>query len=142
VMAGLGYALALLVCLLAPAIILLLYGPAYRGAIVILMIQAWYAPIFFSGSVRGQYLLLENINIYLTWSLAIGIVLNVLLAFPLMEWLGPAGAAVAALISYWVASYGTSRFFPRLRECGEYQTKAFLLPWRIKEVLRSLKAVR
>lgn len=141
-MAGLGYVLALAVCLLAPVIIQVMYGPAYRGAVVILMIQAWYAPIFFSGSVRGQYMLLENINIYLAWSLSIGVALNVVLAFPLMNWLGASGAALAALISYWVASYGTTYLFPKLRGCGELQTKAFLLPFRLGEAFRALGSAR
>lgn len=142
VMSGMGYALALGVCLLAPVVIWLIYGPEYKAAVPVLMIQAWSAVIIFSGSVRGQYFLLENINIYHTWSALIGIVLNIALGLLLMRWIGTRGAALAALISYWISAYGTSYMFPRLRECASLQTRAFLLPFRVPEFLKSLRASR
>ena len=136
---GIGFLLAITVCLLAPVIIFLLYGPDYHGAAVILMIHAWTAVVVFSGWVRGQYFLLENINIYNTWCAIIGIALNMGLAFPLMGWLGAKGAAVSALIGYTASIYGTSFLFPRLRECASFQTKAFLLPFRLPALLRNLR---
>lgn len=142
VMSGLGFVMAVAVFLLAPAIIWIVYGPEYRAAVPVLMVHAWSALIIFSGSVRGQYFLLENINIYHTWCAAVGIVLNVVLGLLFMRWIGTPGAAAAAVLSYWVSAYGTSYLFPRLRECAGLQSRAFLLPLRVPEFLRSLKGSR
>jgi polysaccharide transporter, PST family len=136
---GLGYLVAVSVTALAPLLIPLIYGATFNSAIPILMIQAWTAPIIFSGSVRAQYFLLENLTIYHTWSALIGIVTNAALALWLMPRIGARGAAIAALIGYIVSSYFTSLWFGQLRECGSIQTKAFLLPFRLPALLRTIR---
>jgi PST family polysaccharide transporter len=133
---GLGYLVAVVGMLLAPLLIRAIYGAKFAGAAEILMIQAWTAPVVFSGSVRAQYFLLENLTLYHTISALLGIVVNVALSLWLMSRIGVAGAAVAALVGYVVAGYLTSLLFPPLRECGRLQTRAFLLPFRIPSLVR------
>jgi len=137
-MTGAGIFVAIGIFLFAPQIIQVLYGSHYSEATKILVIQAWMAPILFCGAARGCYFLLENITIYHTWGAMIGIIFNVLLAFPLMERYGASGAAAAALISYVISVYGTSYLFPRLRECARFQTRALVLPFRFSEFRRNL----
>jgi PST family polysaccharide transporter len=133
---GLGYLIALAVSWLAPAIIPWIYGVNFQTAVPILLIQAWTAPIIFSGTVRAQYLLLENRTIYHTWSALIGIGLNVTLALWWIPRLQARGAALAALVGYFVSAYLTSVLFGELRECAAIQTRAFLLPFRLPGLLR------
>ncbi|MBK7459807.1 MAG: polysaccharide biosynthesis C-terminal domain-containing protein [Betaproteobacteria bacterium] len=75
-----------------------------------------------------QYFLLENLTIYHTWSALTGIATNVGLAWWLMPRYGISGAALGALIGYFVSAFVTSWMFGRLRECALFQTRAFLLP--------------
>lgn len=136
---GLGFGIAVGATVLAPFAIPLIYGPKYTGAISILLILAWGAPVVFSGSARAQYFLLENLTIYHTWSALIGIATNTSLALWLMPRFGARGAAMGAIAGYCISAYATSLVFSRLRECGRLQTKAFLLLFRLRQVLDELR---
>lgn len=136
---GLGFFVAVVVSFLAPFIIPLLFGDKYGDAVVVLIILAWSAPIIFSGTVRAQYFLLENLTIYHTWSALTGIATNVGLAWWLMPRYGISGAALGALIGYFVSAFVTSWMFGRLRECALFQTRAFLLPFRMRSAYSKLK---
>lgn len=127
---GLGYVVALGAGLLGPWVIRWLYGAEYADAAVILMILGLAAPVIFSGSVRAQYFMLENLNLYHTWSALVGIAVNVGLAWWLMTVWGAAGAATGAVAGYLVSAVGTSLVFPALRRCGGLQVRALLLPLR------------
>ncbi|HIL71429.1 MAG TPA: flippase [Verrucomicrobia bacterium] len=136
---ALGFITALGVSLGAPLIISLVFGEVYADASTILMIQAWSAPITFSGSVRAQYFLLENFTIYHTISAVLGMAFNVTAAVLLMPEYGAVGAALGGLIGYWVAGYLSSLIFRDLRDCALIQTKAFLFPFRLRWIYRELR---
>lgn len=136
---GLGFLVAITITVSAPFIIRLVFGPQYLGAVPILIIQAWTAPILFSGAARAQYFLLENLNIYHTYSAIIGIALNVGLSLWWMRLLGAEGAALAALASAAVSGFGTSFLFPSLRTAAYLQARAFLVPFRVFQVVRTLR---
>lgn len=136
---GLGFLVAVMVSVMAPFIIPLLFGKEYSDAVVILIILAWSAPIVFSGAVRAQYFLLENLTIYHTWSALIGIAINIGLAWWLMPRYGITGAAIGALSGYFVSAFVTSWLFWRLRECALFQTRSFLLPFRMRSAYSKLK---
>lgn len=139
---GLGYVVALGAGLLAPWLIRLLYGAEYEPAAVILMILAATAPVIFSGSVRAQYFLLENLNLYHTWSALVGMAMNVGMALALMPRWGASGAAAGALAGYFLSAVGTSLVFPALRQCGSWQVRALLLPFRLAALRRYWKEYR
>ena len=136
-MTGLGYCVAIATTVLAPYVIRLIFGAKFDAAIDILRIQAWTAPIVFSGSVRAQFFLLENITIYHTSSALLGIAANFSLSLWLLPQIGAKGAAVAALVGYWLAGYVSSLLFSPLHKCARLQTNAFLLPIRLPVILRS-----
>lgn len=139
---GLGYLVAVGITLMAGHLIPWIYGAEFKDGVTVLMIQAWTAPLTFNSSVRAQYFLIENITIYHTWSALLGIVSNVTLAVLLMPRLGVAGAAIAALAGYWFSGYLTSFLFRQLRECGQMQTKALLLMFRLPTLIRNLRGAR
>ncbi|MBI5383520.1 MAG: flippase [Verrucomicrobia bacterium] len=139
---GMGFAIAVVVTLFAPGIISLLYGAKYAGAVPILAVQAWTAPILFSGSVRGQFLLLENLTVYHTFAALLGIAANVTFALLLIPRYGAVGASVAALGAGWIAAHLSSFLFAELRECARLQTKAFFLPLRLPGLFRSFREAR
>lgn len=136
---GIGYAIAVGTTVAAPVLIPLIFGEKYRAAVPILILQAWTAPILFSGAVRAQYFLLENLNIYHTVSAVIGIAANIGLGLWFMRLLGAPGAALAALVAGWISACGTSLVFPKLRTCGFLQMRAFLFPFRIRGIVRQLR---
>lgn len=139
---GLGYAIAVGMTVLGPFLIPLIFGDKYRAAIPILIIQAWMAPITCSALTRAQIMLLENKTIYHTPIALIGICLNVGLALWLMRVLDAKGAALAALLASICSGYFTSFIFGTLRPYGVQQTKAFLLPFRLRKFVQTIKQLR
>ena len=138
---GLGYAVALGVATLAPILIPALFGDRYLNAIPVLVIQSLGAPIFFSGAVRAQFFLFENINIYHTLTASLGIALNITLAILLIPILGLPGAAVAGFFGALLAGFGSSWLFKPLRPCARWQLNSFLLPFRLRSVLREFRGL-
>ncbi len=142
ILTALGFFTAVVVTLMATWLIPFLFGTQYSAAVPILMVHAWLAPVTFSGSVRAQYLLLENANIYHTLVAMIGIAINVPLTLWMMRSHGALGAAWAVLITSWFTGLGTSFLFPKLRPCVPMQLKALLLPFRMGPLLEALRRIR
>lgn len=139
---GLGYAIAIGMTLLGPSVIPLIFGEKYREAIPILIIQAWIAPITCSALTRAQIMLLENKTIFHTPIALLGILLNVSLALWLMGIFEAKGAALAVLLASTCSGYLTSFLFGALRPYGIQQTKAFLLLFRLRKFVRTIKQLR
>ena len=137
---GAGYLVAAGVACLAPILIPLFFGEDYVRAIPVLVIQSLAAPIFFSGAVRAQYFLLENLNIYHTLTASLGIAVNITLSLFLMPKLGIAGAAIAGFGGAFVAGFLTSWAFKPIRPCALWQLKAFLIPFRLGSLFTALRA--
>lgn len=139
---GFGYAIAVGMTFVGPFLIPLIFGEKYRSAIPVLVIQSWTAPIVCSAMTRAQVMLLENKTIYHTPTVIIGIAINIPLALWLMSLIGTKGAACAVLIASFFSGYISSLYFPALRTCGLHQTKAFLLPFRLRKVFRTIQQLR
>jgi PST family polysaccharide transporter len=135
---GFGLVVAAGVTVFGPYVLPLIFGAKFTPAIPILLIMAWMAPITFSGAVRAQYFLIESLTIYHTASALIGIATNVTLAILLMPRYGIRGAAISALVGYFVSAYLTSWLFPCLRECAVFQTKGFFAFFRWRGTLKAL----
>jgi O-antigen/teichoic acid export membrane protein len=135
----LGLATAVAVTVLAKFLVPLVFGAEYASAAMVLMIHAWMAPVAFSGSVRAQFMLLENITIFHTFAAGLGILINIPLALWLMQKFGVNGAALAVVSTTWFTGFGTSFIFPKLRSCGILQARALLAPFRLPEIAAALK---
>ena len=126
--AAMGYGLALAGALLAPFVVVTLFGPAYSSSIGVLVIYVWAAVPYFIGYVRQETFVAEGLiklNLVIT---VIGALSNVALNFLLIPLWAGNGAAFATLISYSVAALLAPWFFPSSRKIGLMAVKAILWP--------------
>lgn len=114
-MTSTGFAIALVVSLLARPIILILFGGEYFESISVLSIYAWSIIGIFLGSVSFNYLIAENyVKIYF-WVSFLGALSNIILNLWLIPIMGINGAAVATVISYSLVVLGLL-FFNKSRK--------------------------
>ena len=102
-----------------------LYGNEFAKSVVILQIYAWASVFVFMGVANHKWLLIENCQKYILLTTLLGMVINIVCNIILIPLYGASGAAVASLISYGIASYGSLLFFPRLRVAFWLATKSF-----------------
>lgn len=98
-MVWLAIGIALPMTFLSDWIVDLLFGKQYSLAGSVLMIHIWAGVFSFFGTVRGKWLIAENIQKIGLYYLFSGAVLNVSLNFVLIEQIGINGAAIATIIS-------------------------------------------
>ncbi len=99
-MAGISLSIAVVTTILAPWLIILLFGKAYFSAIIILRIYVWSGVGLFIGGAINQYFLTENRSRHIFLYNLLSMLLNVVLNFILIPRVGLTGAAWATLISY------------------------------------------
>ena len=116
--AGLAYLIILPVTLLAPWMMDLLYGSAYKNAAPILALHVWAGLFVFLGVARGQYLLTEKLHKFSLAATLTGAMLNVVLNFCLIPSIGGAGAAIATLGSQAVSAFLSSFLWFRTKILG------------------------
>lgn len=108
-------ALVLAVGIVSHAIIVLALGDEYRGAIPAAWILAAALPFVGIGVARSAYLTIEGKLWVAPVATLIGAAMNVALNFLLIPQYGGTGAAIASLVSYWLAAHGTCYMLPQLR---------------------------
>lgn len=96
----------------------LFLGPSYNDAIPMIALLALALPSVGLGVARTGYLTLHGWFWTAPLGTATGAVLNIGLNLLLIPPFGGVGAAVATLVSYFVAGVGTCFLFPWLREAG------------------------
>jgi PST family polysaccharide transporter len=104
-MAWLAIGVSLPISLLSNDVINILYGDGYKESALVLRIHLWASIAVFLGVASSQYLLIEkltNISFYRT---LIGLICNVLLNMFFIPIMGAVGAAIATVISYFVATF-------------------------------------
>jgi PST family polysaccharide transporter len=104
-MVRLSLAIALPLLILAPLLIETLYGIQYSESTAVLQVHVWAAVAVFLGVASSQYLTAEGkqkLSLYRTLA---GLAVNVGLNLELIPKYGAMGAAIATLISYFVAVF-------------------------------------
>lgn len=86
-----------ILCVLAPAIVFILYGNDYANAVSPLRIITWYTAFSYLGVARNAWIVCENKQKYLIWTYIASAFINVGLNFALIPILGASGAALASL---------------------------------------------
>ncbi len=131
--AALAYGLAVPIALLAPWLVQVAFGAAFRGAGPILAVHIWASIFVFLGVARSQWLVNEGLQKFSLVATAAGAVSNILLnLYMIPRWSG-LGAAYATVVSYALAGWLASYFHPRARATAIMQTRAVLFPitgWR------------
>ena len=104
-MTWLAIGIALPIMLLSNNIIKLLFGTQYQEAASVLKIHIWAGIFVFLGVASSQYLLVENYTKISFLRTFIGAIINVILNIILIPRYGINGAAIATLISYFIATF-------------------------------------
>ena len=94
-----GLATAAVLTAAAPRIVQALYGPAFAATSTVLALGAWNCVFAGLGAVRAQWLLLNNLQHYGLYYVALGATLNLALNTWLIPPHGAIGAAVASLLT-------------------------------------------
>lgn len=105
-----------IVTIFAKVIILILYGERYIDAIPVLSLVVWYSSFSYFGGINNLYLVAENKTFWVQLLSSIGVVLNIVLNFILIQKYSAVGAALASLITQFVANFLMLIIIPTLRE--------------------------
>jgi len=123
---------------LAKPMVWLIYGEAYLPAVPVLMIAVWYITFGYYGSVRNIWILAEGKQKYL-WRIDLfGAACNVLMNFLLIPVMGACGAALASLITQFLANVVLCVLMKEIRPCGMLMLKG-LHPRNAAILIRSVK---
>jgi O-antigen/teichoic acid export membrane protein len=109
-----GYVVGISATLLAPLLVPLLLGPAFRDAIPSTIVLVWAGLFVGLGSARSMYFTALRWTDLHTLTVALGALTNLLLNLWLIPLYGAFGAALASLIAYWMAVHGACLLIPRL----------------------------
>lgn len=109
-------AYGLLISVFARQIILLLYGEKYIGAYTSLSLVVWYTSFSYFGSVNNVYMVAEEKQKWVQVTTLTGAIANVILNFILIPLLGIAGAALASLVTQFLANFAMMAIIPDLRK--------------------------
>lgn len=126
--------------LLAQLIVGILYGGAYEASITPLRIMAWYALFSNLGMVRNVWILAEEKQGYLWIINLIGAVSNILLNIILILLWNVQGAAVASVLTQFIANVIAGYIIRPVRR-SNYLMIAALNPIHIVNVIRSRKRI-
>ncbi|MFH1360101.1 MAG: flippase [Candidatus Omnitrophota bacterium] len=91
--------------LFAVPIIKILFGAPYLESVSVLRIYIWSSIFVFLGVANGKYLISENYTRIAFLRTSVGMISNVLLNLVLIKYYGIIGAAIATVISYFIATF-------------------------------------
>jgi O-antigen/teichoic acid export membrane protein len=131
-MVWLAVAVALPTTFLSGWVVNLLYGPEYAQAGGVLALHIWAGLFVAMGVASGRWLLTENLQIISAKNTALGAVINVVLNFLLLPYIGILGAAFATVISYGFAAYVSLAFYSKTRINFYYLSRSLNLIRRLR----------
>lgn len=115
---------------LSDSIIALLFGDRFNEASVVLSIHIWAGVFVFLGVASSRYYLTENLQRGELYKSLLGCFVNVVLNYLLIPIYGIKGAAIATVISQFVASVLFNFLFKRTREIFFIQLESLMF-WRL-----------
>lgn len=132
-MAWISLAIAIIMSFASDTLVNVLLGTEYTEAGKILAWHIWAGPFVFLGVARGQWLMAENLTKLSFATTFLGTIVNLLLNWWLIPLYSGIGAAIATVISYAVAAYFASIFYPVMFHTFWMLTKALLIPFRFRQ---------
>lgn len=119
-----GFVASCGLALLAPWLVPLLFGGAFRPAIPIFMVYAFTLPSFVVGNIRAMDFVVRDQNTHhLTVILAL-LPIQIPLCWVMVQWAGPLGLACAMVAVTFISTTVFSLVLPPLREAGHLQALA------------------
>ena len=141
-MAWMSLAVAIVMTFASGTLVNALLGTEYTEAGKILAWHIWAGPFVFLGVARSKWLMAENLTKLSFATTSLGTIANLLLNFWLIPLYSGVGAAIATVISYAVAAYFASIFYPVMYHTCWMLTKALLVPFRLRQNLVYLNQVK
>jgi PST family polysaccharide transporter len=109
-MAWLAIGVSLPLSLFSGWIVSILYGAEFKEAAPVLAIHLWASIAVFLGVASSQYLLVEQLQKISFYRTLIGVICNIALNLILIPRLGATGAAIATVLSYFIATFSVVFF--------------------------------
>lgn len=119
--------IALFITIFGDFFINILFGKQYLGAINLLVIHIWAGISVFIGNVSTRWMINEGFQAYAAIYAFIGASTNVALNYVLLPKIGVEGAAIATLISYFLANFFCLLIFKKTRPAF-FQIAASIYP--------------
>lgn len=130
------------ITIFARLIIMILYGKAFLEASKILYILIWGIWFGILGNVHYVWLICENKGKYSLFYSATGSISNIIFNAILIPKYGMYGAAIATLISQFIANIVSFGIFKETRVLSKFAIKAILLVEPLKFVKNKIKGVK
>jgi O-antigen/teichoic acid export membrane protein len=127
-MVWLAVVIAIPMTFLSDWLVLILFGQVYQEAGQVLIIHIWAAVFVFLGVSFSKYLLTENLTKIAFKRTMIGAISNILLNLWMIPVYGVKGAAIATLLSQFIANLGYDFFDKQLNEQLKMKLKAIFFP--------------
>lgn len=115
IVAWLGIGFGMFALIFSSPIVNILYGAEYQKASSILSVSIWSGTFAMLGSATSIWLIAENLQKYKTFFVFSGALVNVILNYFLIPIIGGYGAAIATLVSQFIANIVTPMFFKDLK---------------------------
>ncbi len=119
IMVWLALGVSIPVVLFSDMIMNILFGTEFKDAASVLAIHLWASVAVFLGVASSQHLLVEQLQKISFYRTFIGLVCNVILNIILIPAMGAKGAAMATVISYFIATFSLI-FFKLTRKHALY----------------------
>jgi PST family polysaccharide transporter len=103
-------AVAVIISMLSTSVVKVLFGHEYQQSGSVLALHTWSAIAIYLGVVSSQYLLAENLLKISMFRTMLGLATNIVLNLALIPQYGAQGAAVATVVSYFVATFSLFLF--------------------------------
>ncbi|MFE4072838.1 flippase [Peribacillus sp. YIM B13477] len=122
---GIGFGIVTLI--LSKTLVSVLYGVDYLEAASILSISVWAGTFALLGSVRSIWLISEGLQKYTLIFMGGGAIVNIILNYLFIPYMGGKGAAVATLIAQAMVAFFIPLLFKETRNASFMILKAFKL---------------
>ena len=123
-----------IICIFAPLIVSILYGPQYSPTVMPLRIVTWYTAFSYLGVAREAWIVGKNRQQFLKYIYISAAISNVILNLLLIPRWGSAGAAIASLLAEVLTSVVIPFFIPGMRENAILMLNAIFFREPKKEV--------
>lgn len=126
-MVVIGFTAAFGIMFIAGPLVLLMFGPEYKSASEILIVHIWGGIFLAMSGVSYRYFIAEGLQKYSFYRGLTGVVVNIVFNIWLIPLYGAMGAAIATVISQFMALYLFNVTNTKTRKMFIMQTRALLL---------------
>ncbi|WP_310482996.1 flippase [Chamaesiphon sp. VAR_48_metabat_403] len=125
--AAIFYVIAITLTFCSQPLIVLLFGPEYASAGIVLSIHIWSSIWMFFGNIKQIWIATEELAGFALTASFMGAIMNIGLNFWLIPIYQEVGAAIATVISYTFTDYVMCFIYQPARKFGWVMTKALAL---------------